>query len=162
MKVYALTGSLTRATGTTQYAAGDVMANGTPATVSFTPVSDYPNVGGLIQSASIVSSANKATKLDAELWLFASDITDLDADNVAWTPTDAQLQSLIGIIAFPTASWKAGDATADAAGNAACVVVNLGIAVPQSTIYGVLIARNTYTPIDSEVFSFKLNVIRKY
>ena len=153
-----VTASLTRVTGTTQYAAGDVIAATAPVTMPFTGLTRKSQEGGLIKSAVAVSSAAQATKIDLELWLFTADITDLDADNAAWTPTDAQLETLIGIIAFPVANWKAGDATSGAGGNAACSTLNIDLGFQSDTLYGVLIARNTYTPVDSEKFTIRLNI----
>lgn len=151
-------GSLIRPANTTAYAAGDVIAAVTTAlTLPFT-VSKTVGRGGIIRNAVINSSAAVATKLDCDLFLFSSDITDLDADNAAFTPTDAQMLTLVGIITFPTASWKAGDATVGADGNATCVISNINIASSHDILYGVLIARNAYVPVSDEVITVKLYV----
>lgn len=162
MKTKSASATFTRPNDTTQYAANDVMTADPAAVMTFSGLPSRTTTGCLIQSATIVSSANKGTKLDADLLLFSSTISDLDADNAAFTPTDAQLLTIVGVIPFATANWKAGDASADAAGNAFCVNANLGISIAHQTLYGVLIARNTYTPVANEVFTIKLQVIQKY
>lgn len=148
--------SITRQANTDAYTAGDVISDATPSRFTFSGVSQSKGQGGIIQNASLISSANKATKLDAELWLFAVDITDLEADNSAWDPSDAQLKNLVGVIDFATGEWKAAAAGADAAGNAACFVSNVGIAFSVDILYGVLVARNAYTPVSGEVLTINL------
>lgn len=154
--------SFTRPSDTTQYAAGDVIAATVQATLPFTGVPTISGGGALLQSAIISSRGNQSTKLDADLLLFSADISDLDADNAAFTPTDAQLETLVGVINFPTASWKAGDATSGAGGNAFCAVNNIGLVVKQDTLYGVLVARNTYTPLSGEIFKINLGFVEDY
>jgi hypothetical protein len=58
-----------------------------------------------------VDSANQTVKATVELWLFDTTFTP-DNDNAAFTPTDAELLTLVGIIQFST--WFVGDATAAA------------------------------------------------
>lgn len=163
MKVYSFSASLTRPADTTTYAAGDVVTTPTTASVmTFTPLSETPNIGCEIKSALLMSSAAQTTKIDAELWLFSATISDLDADNAAFSPTDAQMATLIGIIPFPVASVKTGDATSGAGGNAVCVAANVGLACPVGTLYGVLVVRNAYIPVSGEIFTAILNTVRKY
>lgn len=149
--------SITRPANTTAYTAGDVIAEVT--TNDHFVFSDAVKAGhntGMISNARIFSSANQGTKLDAELWLFHTNITEA-GDNAAFAPTDAELLTLVGIIDFPVASWKAGNATAGADGNSVCVVENIGIAFRAiQNLYGVLVARNAYTPVESEVFTIDL------
>lgn len=154
--------SLTRPANTTQYAAGDVISAVT--TNNHFEFEDVVRRGpsllsGSISSARIVSSANQATKLDAELWLFDTDIAEV-ADNSAFAPTDAEMLTLVGIIPFPVADWYVGDATSGAGGNAVCQVDGLSIAFQArtTTLYGQLVARNTYTPVSGEIFTVDIVV----
>lgn len=152
--------SLTRPSNTTQYAAGDVISAVT--TNNHFEFADAVRRGpsllsGSISSARIVSSANQATKLDAELWLFDEDIAEV-ADNFAFAPTDAEMLTLVGIIPFPVADWYVGKADSGTDGNAVCQVDGLSIAfqAKTTTLYGQLVARNAYTPISAEVFTVDL------
>lgn len=155
-----ITVSLTRPSNTTDYAAGDVVTDGSQSRFVFEELSEFKGKGGIIQNAVLISSANQATKIDADLFLFAADVTDLDADNAAFTPTDDQLKNCIGVIDFADASFKAGDGQSGASGNAICVAANVGIAFHGDTLYGVLVARNAYTPVSAEVFTVSLSAWR--
>lgn len=158
-KTVVIRDAITRPANTTAYTAGDVIAEVTTNDhLLFSEVvRKGPNHGsGMITNAIIRSSANQGTKLDAELWLFSVDMTEV-ADNAAFAPTDAELLTLVGVIDFPVASWKAGAATAGAGGNAVCLVENIGIAFRTTeNLYGVLVARNAYTPVASEIFTVDL------
>lgn len=157
--------SFIRPNDTTAYAVGDVIADSTSAATVLTfPRATLGNGdSGIIAQATIVSSANKSTKLDGRLWLFDTAPASYGNDNEAFAPTDAEMRTVIGIIDFPTASWIAGLVTADAAGNALCDIQNL--AIPFNTtkdtndIYGVLEARNAYTPIAVEQFDIRLKIL---
>lgn len=154
----------TRPSNTTQYAAGDVVNDSTsaPTVMTFSkPARESGPTGGgsIIQQAILIDSAAEATKLDCELWLFDTTITP-DNDNAAFTPTDAELLTLVGIISFPASGYKVGTAS----GNSVCQVDNLGLPVntvagPANSLFGVLVARNAYTPISAEVFKIVLKLI---
>lgn len=165
MNTFKASDSLTRPANTTAYAAGDVWTNGSNARLNFTGMPSPAGSGFLINSALCIDDGNQATKPDLELYLFDTDITDLDADNATWTPTDAQLQTLVGVIAFPVASFKGGDLTSGAGGNCVCWVNNVAVTCTPTTassftLYGVVVVRNAYTPLSGESLKFVLNVIR--
>lgn len=160
--------SVTRPADTNTYAAGDVLCNSTsaPMTMKFNAVTvgegDGVNNTAIINQAVIVSSANQTLKPDLELWLFDTDIA-LDNDNAAFTPTDAELLTLVGVIDFPYLDWKVGDATAGAGGNSVCIAKNQGIPVKtlsgSKKLYGALVARNAYIPVSGEVFTVRLGLL---
>lgn len=160
-----LTDSITRPSNTTQYTAGDVIAEVTSndyftfGNIDTNPAGRFKNhPTASITGARITSSANQSTKLDAELVLFNDAFTET-ADNSAWDISDAQILTRIGSIDFAEANWSAGNATAGAGGNAFCDVQNLGIVyelTADMVLYGALIARNTYTPVSAEVFTISL------
>ena len=157
--------SVTRPANTIDYTAGDVVSTVTDAHFTFVdaarPGTQNKQLGGSIATARLHSSANVATKMDAELWLFHTDIAEV-ADNSAFAPTDAEMLTLVGVIDFATANWKAGIATAGAAGNAVCEAFNLGLAFKSATttLYGQLVVRNAYVPVSGEVFTAELVISR--
>jgi hypothetical protein len=162
-----ISSSITRPANTTQYAAGDVIAAVT--TNNHFVFSGCLRTGfntGFLSGARITSSANQSTKLDAQLFLFSSSQDGTDpitetADNAAWSPTDDELAARIGVVNFPVADWFAGDVTSGAGGNSGCDANNLGVVLRSNPdIYGVLVARNTYTPVSGEVFTISLLVTR--
>lgn len=152
--------SIIRPADTTQYAAGDVIAEVTTNDgLTFAEACDVPKLSGSISTARCISSANQATKPDIELWLFTEAPAEV-ADNGAFDPSDDELATLVGIIPFAVADWYQGGPTAGAGGNAVCESKNIGIAFKAATrnLYGVLVVRNTYTPVASEQFTVQLVV----
>ena len=158
--------SVTRPANTTAYAAGDVVSNAAGDRLNFDIKVDDNGLGGSIDAVIAVDAANQSTLPDLELWLFDTDVAAV-ADNAAFAPTDAEMLTLVGVIDLPLADWKVGLSGAGASGNAANVVApaNLPFRVKRQTagthyLYGVLVARNAYTPISAEVFTIKLVVSR--
>ncbi len=158
--------SITRPANTTAYTAGDVVSDATAdAHFTFENASragtQNKQLGGSIPTARIWSSANQATKLEGELWLFHTDIVAV-ADNAAFAPTDVEMLTLVGVVDFPAANWKAGAAGIGAAGNAVCEAYNLGFAFKSSEkkLYGQLVVRNAYTPVSGEIFTAEIVVSR--
>ena len=158
--------TFTRPADTVTYTAGDVVANSTSAAVPMTfPGCAHVSKGtGLVQGAILVDSANQALKLDADLFLFSLLPTAFGNDNAAFTPTDAVLQTCIGVISFPATSARNGDATSGGGGNAICQIGNLSIPFKcdgsTADIYGVLVARNAYVPISASPFYITLAVLQ--
>ena len=67
------------------------------------------------------------------------------------------------MISFAQANFKVGDATSGANGNCICIADNLSIPIKTlsgaNTLYGVLVARNAYTPVSGESFTVRLCVL---
>jgi hypothetical protein len=152
-----ITAQFTRPNDTTQYAIGDVIADSASAAtiLTFEPVNDDGR-GAIIQAATLIDNEAPATKLDSELYLFDTAPT-MQNDNAAWTPTDAELRQCIGLIAFPVANFK----VAKASENGLIHVQSIALPVRPLAgrkIYGILIARNTYTPVGQETFKILLHL----
>jgi hypothetical protein len=156
--------NFTRPNDTNPYAAGDVVCNSTsaPVIMTFTRATIGRLGQSIVQSATLIDSANVATKPDLELWLFDTTV-GMDNDNAVFTPTDAELRTLLGVIAFAQASFKVGDATSGAGGNCVCHVPNLSLPInttkDANKVYGVLVARNAYVPVAQERFDIRLTVL---
>ena len=155
--------TFTRPADTTAYAAGDVVSTLAGAIMTF--ANTVKDGVGAIQGATLFTSANVSTKMDAELWLFHTAPAAV-ADNAAFAPTDAELLTVVGVIQFPTGEWRVGLSGAGAAGNACNPQTGLGIplnthkvAVPVNDIYGVLVTRNAYVPVSAEVFTINLGLL---
>lgn len=155
--------NFTRPADTTAYAAGDVVADSTsaPTVITFNSVARKNGGHFYLVGAHMTSSGNEATKPQFELWLFNA-APGLDNDNAAFTPTDAEIRTVLAVIQFNT--WFEG--TAGAGGNSwAAGVVNpddalieCGAAVDD--VYGELVVRNAYTPISAERFDITLQVVK--
>lgn len=147
------------------YAPGDVICNSTstPQPLAFAGASLDPRVGcGLIAYASLACTANQATRLDAELWLFTV-APAMDADNAPFTPTTAELSDLVAIVTLASAWAAVGNAQTGADGNVVITAPLLSIpfacAPGDSSLYGVLVARNAYVPVAGEAFRLALGIL---
>jgi len=172
MNTAVISDSITRPADTTAYTAGDVIAEVTNNDYFTFGASGTDGVArpmvwtGSIETVTVTSSANQATKPSLELWLFHTLIAEV-ADNAAFAPTDAELATCIGIVTLADTGFKVGNAGAGAAGNIIQVVAGVGMpfrAIPTSAspavIYGQLVVRNAYTPVASEVFTVQLMITR--
>lgn len=154
--------SFTRPSDTTAYAANDVAGpTAGAAVITFSNCARANGRGGVIVGATLHDSANQSTKPVMELMLFDTTFTP-DADNAAFTPTDAEMETWIGSIAYGPSSI--GDATAGASGNAAFSLAPLAIpfvcGASSRDLFGALIVRQAYTPVSAEVFKIRLWVLQ--
>ena len=158
----------TRLANTTLYTAGDSVSDavGAPTALAFA-LGRFNGGGGVISSAQVIEDSNPATKPTYELWLFngptAPTATD---DNIAIAWTDADVLNCIGVITFNTADVLIGLPTANT-GNTICPGKVGGSSVFElpyrcdpsaSTIWGLVVVRNGYTPASGGKIRFKLNV----
>jgi hypothetical protein len=154
--VSVLCGEFTRPADTTAYAAGDVIGPAATANLAFAGCSRIAAGSGVILSALVRDDANVATKPTLELWLFSAAPTAV-ADNAAFAPTEAELDTLIAVIPF--ADVYVGNAGAGAAGDSVQQSAGVNRAFKLgagTTIYGVLVVRNAYVPVNAEKFNVKL------
>jgi hypothetical protein len=156
--------NFTRPNDTNAYASGDVVCDSTSAPTILTFSSLAKNRFSTLMSATIVSSANQATKLEGQLWLFDTTVVAVN-DNAAFAPTDAEMRTVLHVIEFPASAWIAGTATAGAGGNAMCNAQSLWLpinttkdsnGVYHNDVFAVLVARNAYTPVAQERFDIRL------
>ena len=142
-----------RPANTTQYTAGDVVADTVTRTLRFADVVLSPGSGGIVQSAMVIDSSAESTKPDLELYLFNANIVS-QADNAAWAPTDTEMRACVGWISLLSTSFK----TCGANGmiQSADKSLAFNCAVGSRDLFGVVVARNAYTPVSAEQFTFKL------
>ena len=156
--------SFTRPNDITAYAIGDVVCNSTsaPVVMTFARAAIEKGGGGILVNVLLIDSANVTTHGQFLLFLFDT-APGIDADNAPFTPTDAEMQTLVGIVDLGTAID--GDAAADAAGN--CGYQNLGLnlvyvcGAAAQDLYGVLVAKNAYVPVAEETFAVRLQVMAR-
>lgn len=155
--------SFTRPADTTAYAAGDAIADSAsaPTVNEIAKCARKTGGGGLIESVILIDSANVATALEAELWIFDKTVTP-DNDNAAFTPTDAEAETVVAII--PLTTSYVGDATAGAGGNRvylpAAVNKKFKCQANSRSLFWALVARNAYVPVSAEKFTVKLNLLQ--
>ena len=147
--------SITRAANATLYTINDVMNNGTDTTpLAFTTLARANDLRGWIVGGVCVSSAASATLPNIDLLLFSSTFT-IVADNLAFAPTYAQMQTYLGKIRFST--WVSRGVRSDSDGS----VEQPFIFVPAAgtrIVYGVPVMQNGYTPVSGETLQFSVNV----
>ncbi len=145
-----------------QYAIGDVVDTDPGAGLTFSNVVRGEGMAGSIIDGVLRSNANQATDGDFELWLFDTALAAYDADNDKFTPTDDDIINLIGILQFATpfeANAGAGQGGAIIY-QAAKTFLPLRFATTATStdLFGVLVVRNTYTPIGFERFTVTLKI----
>lgn len=159
-----ITATYTRPADVLVYAAGDVLADSTTAAtiLTFPGVARANGLGFLIDGVTLSYSTAPAVKPDLELWLFDTTIT-MQNDNVAWNPTDADVEKCLGVIKFLGAAVNAG-ATSGGNGNGVnsvpADIKARAAAAGTTNIFGVVVVRNVYTPASAEKFSFRLHTIQ--
>lgn len=152
--------SVTRPSDTNAYAANDAIANSTsaPTVGGFTLTSAARVSGGAgeIVDALITSSADPATTLAGEVWIYDQAGTATN-DNAAFAPAVGDRLNLVCVIPFVLNSCAGGSG---AIGSAAHVVgINaLFTAVGSANLRFFLKAKNVYTPISGEVFQVRLKI----
>lgn len=175
--------TMTRASGTSQYTAGDIVANSTSAAevvpLKF-PACRTPNGSGLITGGRMIKSDDDVTQASFRLWLLTKQpfaTGSYPADNAALVLTYAALGYLIGYMDFSTfvdaGSAGSGNASMSAAAHREMpfncaraarmptddsVIVGGQFYDGTRLIYGVLEAVGTYTPASAEQFTVWLDV----
>ena len=161
-----LTGALIRPNNATAYDAGDVIANTTNILQETFAVARSAGGSGKIVSASLAITANGTgvLALSAELWLFDTAVAAHELDNIAFTPTDADIINLVGVLQFLAADPFEGNLTAGAVGNVAYMAAQTFLPLGFQCIAGsqnlhaTLVSRNAYTPVALEKFYLRLSV----
>lgn len=150
--------TFTRPSDTNAYTAGDVVSNSTSAAtiLEFTAAS-FEGGGGVIQAATLIDSVAAGTKPEFDLYLFDTTVV-MENDNAAWDPSDTEVKTFIGKIDFLAADFETMGA------NGVTQVRNINLpfkCVANSTIlYGILVARNAYTPTSAEQFTVRLHILQ--
>lgn len=152
-----VTATFDRPADTTAYASGDAIADGTSAALvmTFTQCVPENGRGAKITGALLFKDDASVTNCDIDLVLFNASPTAFE-DNAAYDPSDAEIQTIRGVISFVN-----GDAVVGA-NNAMWHKTNLDIVVKAAagtqTLYGALVARGAYTPASAETFTVTLQI----
>src|SRR3990167_2587909 len=158
-----ISASFTRPSNTTAYTAADVVANSTTAAtiLTFSGVVSVPGGSGIISSAWLIDSAAESTKLQADLFLFAVAPVTYGNDADAFAPTDSEMFDCVGVIEFDGPNdFVVGSGNGLIPGGFLGGHGSLRFQCAQGSvdIYGVLVARNAYTPASAEVFKILIGI----
>ena len=148
------TTSVTRSANTTAYTIGQVVSGGSYLT--FSNVVRANGSTGVLASVLMTDSSAQSTKPLFSLWLFSAAPTSTVTDAATWNPVTGDLANLV----CPPIQLY-GQAYGSATGTAYAVNLNLPFKAGSSStsLYGVLVANNAYTPTSSEVFGVSLGIL---
>ena len=163
-RVYECQDSVTRPNDSTQYAAGDAISdNATTATAAGKFILDFQTKSGgfgsvLLTDFTLHKSDHDVTT--ATFWLLLFDASPAVAgweDNAQLAITDAEMQNCKGVVTFAAADWANV-----VIGDVQTVSKTIGFVFPtaSTTIYGILVAGDTYTPAASEIFTLTVKAIQ--
>lgn len=152
--------SFTRPNDTTAYAAGDQIANSTSAPVAMSFAAPEAAGFGRIRGAQVIVTANQATKPDVDLVIFADSTPTMANDNAAIAPTNADvLNNLVARLRLAGSTGVSLNPANDLTGQFIIELDTLDIpyACPANLkLFGMLVARNAYTPLAQEKWQVNL------
>lgn len=155
VKVVANTTAVTRPADTTQYAAGDLVANSTTAEsvvpITF-PVGGQFASGGKIVGGRMRKSTAAVTTASFRLHLFTVTKTVTNGDNGAIVTA---MDGYIGSLDFDFATLANDTNIAGAAIEKVntALAAPIGFRAPGGVLYGLIEAKGAYTPASAEIFS---------
>jgi hypothetical protein len=151
--------SFTRPADTTQYAAGDLVANSATAG-SVVPL-EWSMAGlgrsGIIRRVRIYKSATATTAANFTLHLFTSAPTVANGDNAALS-ISAGLTGWLGTVALDMSSGAEAGASVGLADVSGALEIGVCFPTVGASIYGLIEAAGTYTPANAETFTITLEI----
>lgn len=151
--------TVTRPSDTNAYAANDCWSTSTSAPTvggsTLTGMGRASGGSGRINDAVITSSADPATLLQGEIWIFDTSVTEVN-DNAAFALSDADVLKLVLVLPFTLASTVAGSGT-----NSAAIISNINktySCVSSANLRFLIKVKNAYTPISGEVLQVRLGI----
>lgn len=160
--------SFTRPLNTDVYIAGDCISSTVaPSILDFSSAGRITGGSGIVDGVLLTDSANQATKADLELWLFGS-APAIRADGDPFELSDNETNTLLGVIYF--GAPVVTNSTSGAGGNCVYFSGQTGFSLTRgggisfvcpegsTSIFGLLVVRNAYTPVANEIFTIRLFV----
>lgn len=148
-----------RASGTTQYAANDILANHATA-ASVVPLSWGINRSGrvgIIRAARLYKSDKSVTAASFKLYLFTADPgTPTNGDNGAFGVASAA--NYLDQIAIDLSSGGLAGGTTGVGKRSAAVAIAYEFPALNSKLYGLIEVLGTYTPVSQETFTATLEI----
>jgi hypothetical protein len=157
-----ISGSVTRPNNATAYAAGQVVGTAVTGVITLANVARLKAGSGINIGLTLLDEANQATKGDYDIFLFDT-APAAQADQVAFAPSNSEMEACLGVVSFTGSSAKVASAGAGASGNviypsnmANYHTFNCGAGLKD--IYAVIVVRNAYIPIANEKFVIRIRV----
>lgn len=153
--------SLTRPSDTNVYAANDAFTTSTSAPaaggLTLTGAARATGGSGRIRDLLITSSADPATTLQGEIWIYDQAVATVPNDNAAFAPALADRLNLVAIVPFTLASCAGGSG---AVGSVA-QVIGLDVlftCIGTANLRFLVKVKNAYTPISGEVLQVRAKI----
>jgi hypothetical protein len=156
MQIIQCSSSFTRPNDTNQYTSGDLVSNSTSNT-SVTPLTFSISYGrGLeLHRVELIRSSTTVTDAQFRLHLYKDSPTAANGDNSAWSTTVSGYQGFVDIDgqtpAFTDDSRAYGVPVSNSVFAPMLILTDF-----DRLVYGLLEARDTYTPTAQEVFTVRL------
>ncbi|MGB3203656.1 MAG: hypothetical protein WBB28_01570 [Crinalium sp.] len=153
-----------RPANTLAYSTGQAIYPPAPVQPSATPVNGlkFAGVGGeeqkesLILAAKLIDYAGGSPPLEADLLLFSEPLENPPVDGAPFQPTTQDMDSFVEILSFTSS-------TATSAGSTMIykIIPNTSVGTSESSVdlYGVLVAKNDYTPSSAGKFSIQISLM---
>lgn len=149
-----VTATVTRAANVTTYASGDAVGTSAAGGVVVSGIARISGGSGIITDMMAMWDDVTVIKMQGEVWLFDSTIT-VTADNAAFTCTDAESKTLVGIIPFALSAGPSQDLAH---------VQNLSIGfttVGSADLYMAVVIRSASVPIaNSSILTFRFKALQ--
>lgn len=142
--------SITRPTGTDAYTVSDIWASSTSSAyaIAVDGVAEYNGQHVDVIGGYLTSSAAQSTLPQFNIWVFSTPPAS-PVDNAAFTVTDAEMNTAIGMLTFDT--WKASALNARSQlASGTRVSMKLG---NTTSAYILAVLGNIYTPVANEVLT---------
>ena len=121
--------------------------------MTFADAARVVGYGGVIKGVQIIDDASQSGTL--ELWLFDTTFTAGNT-NAAWTPTEAQLHTLITVISTADGTWYTGGATA----TTCSIEVARRYDCVGTSLFGRLVTRSTQTYAASDDVTVRIQLLQ--
>lgn len=157
-----VTTTFARPANTTAYAINQAIADSTTAPTAggftLTNCSRAAGRSGVITDVVVSSSADPATTLAGEVWIYDQAVTTAQNDGAAFAPVVADRLNLVAVIPFTLSSVAGGTGASGSVANVSGL--NLGFTtVGTPNLRYIVKAKNAYTPASGEVFGVRLKII---
>ena len=151
--------SYTRPADTTAYAAGDAVANSTsaPTVLTFSSAVRANGGSGIIIGAQLIDNSSPTTPGQFELYLFSATVTPTN-DNAALDISAADALKLVGVIPFTTNKKFTSSTVYSAMAMGDCAPFGFVADAGGTSLFGLLCARNAYSPKSGGVLTLKLTI----
>jgi hypothetical protein len=160
---FSTSATFTRPADTTQYSAGDSVADNattpTAATFVLPSMASVNGMGGVIHSVVLHKSDQDQTGADFDIYFFnAQPAAAGYEDNAAIAITDTEWKSCVGFVSFVASTDARSVATGDIY-NKTNLDIAYSCAAGSTSLYFVVVARGTYTPGNAEVFTLTVGTV---